>query len=131
MQKRVVWWRRLGAWLRRLIALLLNPRFLLCFGIAWLITNGWAYALLGIGVWNGIGWMSAVAGGYLAFIWLPIAPEKLLTTAIAILLLRHFFPNDEKTLGVLREWHRAARAKLRKRKQQQNDSLQKNEEKDS
>ena len=121
----------MGAWLRRLIALLLNPRFLLCFGIAWLITNGWAYALLGIGVWNGIGWMSAVAGGYLAFIWLPIAPEKLLTTAIAILLLRHFFPNDEKTLGVLREWHRAARAKLRKRKQQQNDSLQKNEEKDS
>ena len=121
----------MGAWLRRLIALLLNPRFLLCFGIAWLITNGWAYALLGIGVWNEIGWMSAVAGGYLAFIWLPIAPEKLLTTAIAILLLRRFFPNDEKTLGVLREWHRAARAKLRKRKQQQNDSSQKNEEKDS
>lgn len=122
---------RLRAWLRRLIALLLNPRFLLCFGIAWLITNGWAYILLGLGIWYEIEWMVAVASAYLAFLWLPATPEKLLTTSIAILLLRHFFPNDEKTLGVLREWHRAARAKLRKRKQQQNDSSQKNEEKDS
>ena len=31
---------------------------------------------------------SAVAGAYLAFLWLPISPEKVITFAIAIILLR-------------------------------------------
>ena len=30
---------------------LFNPRFLFCFGIAWLITNGWSYILFGIGTY--------------------------------------------------------------------------------
>ncbi len=85
------------------VGLLLNPRFLLCFGIGWMITNGWAYVLLGFGVLFDISWAIAVAGTYLTLLWIPMTPEKLLTLAIAILLLRWFFPNDEKTLGVLRE----------------------------
>lgn len=78
-----------------------NPRFLLCFGIGWMITNGWSYILFGIGTYFEIGWMVAVAGAYLAFLWLPISPEKIVTVAIAIALLRWWFPNDKKTLGVL------------------------------
>lgn len=85
---------------------LLNPRFLLCFGIAWLITNGWSYILLGIGTYWEIGWMIAVATAYLAFLWLPVSPEKIATVLIAMALLRFLFPHDQRTLGVLRDLHK-------------------------
>ena len=62
--------------IKKIIQFILNPHFLLCFGIAWLITNGWSYVLLAVGTIFGIGWMTAVAGAYLAFLWLPISPEK-------------------------------------------------------
>ena len=80
---------------------IVNPRLLFCFGIAWFITNGWSYLLLGVGTLYEIEWAIAVAGAYLAFLWLPVSPEKIVTFAIAILLLRWLFPKDEKTLGVL------------------------------
>jgi len=95
------------------IQLLLNPRFLLCFGIGWMITNGWAYVLLGFGALLDIGWASAIAGAYLTLLWIPMTPEKLLTVAIAILLLRWLFPNDQKTLGVLREMFSDAKVSFR------------------
>lgn len=63
--------------LKKIIQFITNPRLLLCIAIAWLITNGWSYIMLGIGTYLGIGWMTAVAGAYLAFLWLPISPEKL------------------------------------------------------
>ena len=88
-------------WLRKLASFFLNPRFLLCFGVAWMLTNGWSYILFALGTYFGIGWMIAVGGGYMAFLWLPISPEKLLTVAIAIWLLKFLFPNDQKTLAVL------------------------------
>lgn len=81
---------------KKTIGFLLNPHFLLCLGIAWLITNGWSYILLGIGTYYGIGWMIAVASAYLAFLWLPISPEKIAIFAIALALLRWLFPNDKK-----------------------------------
>ncbi|MCM1184496.1 MAG: putative ABC transporter permease [Roseburia sp.] len=88
---------------KKIIEFLLNPHFLLCFGIAWLITNGWSYIMLGIGTCYEIGWMMAAASAYLAFLWLPVSPEKIATFAIALTLLRWLFPNDQKTLAVLRE----------------------------
>ena len=89
--------------IKKVLGFLLNPKFLLCFGIGWLITNGWSYILMGIGTYYQIGWMVAVAGAYLAFLWLPISPEKIVTFAIAIALLRWLFPNDTKTLAVLKQ----------------------------
>ncbi len=89
--------------LKKILLFIANPRLLLCFGIAWMITNGWSYVLLAVGTWLKIGWMVAVASAYLAFLWLPISPEKIVTVAIAIALLRFLFPNDEKTLGTLRK----------------------------
>ena len=100
---------------------LFNPHFLLCFGIAWIITNGWSYILLGIGTYYEIGWMIAVASAYLAFLWLPISPEKLVTIAIAIALLRWLFPRDEKTLGILRELYAKAKDKSKKKKPKNDD----------
>ncbi len=103
---------------KKVIQFILNPRLLLCFGIAWIITNGWSYILLAVGTYFGIGWMIAVASAYLTFLWLPISPEKLVTIAIAMVLLRFFFPNDTKTLGILKELHAKLKLQAKKKKEE-------------
>ena len=95
---------------------LLNPRLLLCFAVGWMITNGWSYVLFALGTYFQSPWMLAVSGGYLTFLWLPISPEKIVTVAIAIALLRRWFPKDEKTLGVLQEMQRKIKSAVKKRK---------------
>lgn len=102
--------------LKKILQFVANPRLLLCILIAWLITNGWSYILFAIGTHFGIHWMTAIAGAYLTFLWLPVSPEKLVTFAIAIGLLRWLFPNDEKTLAVLKEFHGKAKAAVQARK---------------
>ena len=102
--------------LKKIVQFLLNPRLLLCVGIAWLITNGWSYLMFGFGTYFQIGWMIAVSGAYLAFLWLPISPEKIATFAIAIALLRLLFPNDTKTLGVLRDLYHKAKSAVSNKK---------------
>ena len=102
--------------IKKIAEFILNPRFLLCFGIAWMITNGWSYALLGVGTFYNVGWMIAVAGGYLTFLWLPISPEKIVTVAIAIALLKLIFPRDEKTLAVLVNMKKSVMEKLGRKK---------------
>ena len=94
--------------LKKILQFLLNPRFLLCFGIGWIITNGWAYFLFGLGSFTDVGWMKAVAGAYLAMLWFPFTPEKIITVGIAIALLKWLFPHDTYTLGVLRDMRMAA-----------------------
>ena len=101
--------------LKRIWSFLANPRLLLCFGIAWIITNGWAYIMLALGIWFHITWMQGVAGAYLAFLWLPFTAEKIVTVAITIVLLRVFFPKDEKTLGLLRDILAKLKQKLKKK----------------
>lgn len=97
------------------VRFLLNPRFLLCVSIAWLITNGWSYIMLGIGTYCQIGWMIAVSSAYLAFLWLPVSPEKIVTVLIAMTLLRRLFPNDRQTLGVLRDIYTKLKETQRKK----------------
>lgn len=104
--------------LRKILSFLLNPRLLLCWGIAWLITNGWSYILLILGTYWDIPWMKALAGGYVTFLWLPISPEKLITAAIAMVLLRLLFPNDQKTLAVIKDIYEKAKRKLFHKKQE-------------
>lgn len=87
--------------LKKVMKFIFNPRLLLCVAIAWMITNGWSYVMLGIGTFFGIHWMTAVAGAYLTALWFPFTPEKIVTFAIAIFLLRVLFPKDEKTLKYL------------------------------
>ncbi len=109
--------KKLKRWLKKAAQFLLNPRLLICFGIGWMITNGWSYILFGLGTWLGIEWMIAVAGAYLAFLWIPLSPEKLVTVAIAIFLLRWLFPNDQKTLAVLIDMKNKVKAAILKRKE--------------
>lgn len=113
--------------LKKAVLFITNPRLLLCFGIGWIITNGWSYAMMGVGVYFNIEWMMVVSGAYLAFLWLPISPEKLVTVAIAILLLRWLFPNDQKTLAVLVELKNRLKEAVRKKSAERK---RKKEEKD-
>lgn len=108
---------KLKAWLKKAVQFILNPRLLFCFGIGWMITNGWSYVLMGLGTWLNISWMIGVSGAYLAFLWFPFSPEKLLTVAIAIFLLRWLFPDDQKTLAVLIEMKEKVKAAVKKRKE--------------
>ena len=103
--------------LKKALQFIANPRLIICFMIGWLITNGWSYILFGIGTYLEIPWMIAVSGAYLAFLWLPISPEKLFTFAIAIALLRWLFPNDQKTLAVLKGWYAKAKSAIRTRRE--------------
>lgn len=103
--------------MKKVAGFIFNPRLLLCFGIAWMITNGWSYILMGIGTYYEIGWMVAVAGAYLAFLWLPVSPEKIVTFAIAIALLRWIFPGDTKTLAVLRQFLQKAKDMIKGKKE--------------
>ena len=113
--------------LKKILLFISNPRLLLCVAIAWMVTNGWSYAMLGMGTYFGIGWMIAVSGSYLAFLWFPFSPEKLVTLAIALALLRWLFPKDEKTLAVLRNMHQKAKDAILRRKVKRQEKKQEKE----
>ena len=101
----------------KIIEFILNPHFLICFGLAWVITNGWSYAMFSIGTYFKVEWMIAVSSAYLAFLWIPITPEKLITLMIAMMLLKWIFPKDEKTLGILKDLHSKVYKKMKMKKQ--------------
>ena len=63
-------------------------RFIFYFCIAWMITNGWSYLLLALGLWLNIGWLSALAGTYIGLLWLPCTPEKIITVGITLWLCK-------------------------------------------
>ena len=107
---------KLKIFLQKVIRFIANPRLLLCLAVAWMITNGWSYVLFALGTWRSIPWMVSVGGAYLAFLWLPVSPEKLATVAIAMALLRWLFPQDQQTLGVLREMGEKLKEKVKHKK---------------
>ncbi len=110
--------------IKKVLLFILNPRLLICIGLAWIITNGWSYIMMGLGSYYGIGWMVAVSGAYLAFLWLPFTPEKLVTFAIAIALLRLLFPKDEKTLAILKNgFQKAKEAIMSKKAKKKNNTV--------
>lgn len=100
---------------KKFLKFILNYRLIICWFIAWFITNGWSYVMLGFGTYYEVGWMISVSSAYLAFLWLPISPEKLVTIVIAITLLKLIFPHDQETLGVLIDMHKKLRDKLKKK----------------
>ena len=115
---------------KKLVEFLLNPRFLLCFGLAWMSTNGWCYIFIGVGSYYDIEWMFYVGTTYLAFLWLPITPEKIITIPMAIGFLKLIFPRDKYTLGVLIDMYQKAKdaLKAQKRKRKRTSSKEENNE---
>lgn len=76
----------------------LSIKFLICFFLAWMITNGWSYIFLALGYLKDIDWMLKVALGYQAFLWLPVTPEKLITIPIAMWFNFRLFKDDKTAL---------------------------------
>lgn len=113
-------------WLKTIVQFILNPRLLLCFGLAWIITNGWAYITVAIAARLKLEWLAAIAGGYLAALWIPFTPEKIITVIIAIFLLKLLFPNDKKTLEKLRNMKEKAKEEIKnlKTRHKENKDLQ-------
>lgn len=85
---------------------ILNPHLVICFAIAWIITNGWAYAAVVLGAKFGIKWLTVAAGAYIAILYSPLCAEGILTFIIAIGLMKLLFPKDEKTLRLIRVYFR-------------------------
>ena len=110
--------------LKKIVLFFCNPRLIVCFLLAWLITNGWSYIMFAFGTLFEISWMAAIAGTYIAFLWLPISPEKIVTVAIAIALLRIIFPRDEKTLAVLSHMFDKAKTAIKGKKKKKDNSEQ-------
>ena len=108
--------------IKKILWFFANPRLLLCLGLAWLITNGWAYIMLGLGTLLEIMWMQTGAGAYLAILWIPATPEKILTVIIAMFLLKKLFPKDEKTLGILRNFSEKVKNKHQEKKAKKNET---------
>ncbi len=113
---------------KKTVMFILNPRLLLCFGIAWIITNGWAYIALGIGLLFKIEWLVLLSGSYTALMWVPGTPEKIVTVAITIFLLRILFPKDEKTLGILRDMYAKLVSAVKAKKKKKKDNTEKDDE---
>ncbi len=78
---------------KKILNFICNPHFALCLFIAWMITNGWGYLfiILGYGFKNKI--LLTIGSSYIAFLWVPCTPEKVLTITIALILQKKFFPN--------------------------------------
>ncbi len=106
---------RFRTFFKNLILFFLNPRLLLCFGLGWMITNGWSYLFVLFGSLFSIPWMQIAGAAWLAFLWFPFTPEKIITVALAIFFLRIFFPHDTHTLAVLRAQYHKLRRLLRKK----------------
>ncbi len=95
----------------------INPRFLMCFLLGWLITNGWSYIFATVGAYFGINWMTIVGTAYMSMLWAPLTPEKIITLILAIFFLKLLFPNDQKTLKVLQDELQKAKDSLKKQKE--------------
>ena len=84
-------------------------RTFVSFMIAWMFTNGWAYIFLIIGPKMGWTWMTIMGGTWMAFLWAPFTPEKVVTIPLTIYLKGKLFPKNKelKTIqnkGVLKKY---------------------------
>lgn len=70
-------------------------RTAISFLIAWMITNGWCYLFILFGSIFDIKWLLGIGTGYLAFLWLPCTPEKLITIPLALFIKKKLFKNKK------------------------------------
>ena len=83
------------------------------FGIAWIITNGIWYAFAFVPL-NLPAWLVWFSRSYIAFLYLPWTPEKLITIPMAIFFQTQIFKNDIKTKKQLVEMYAQAKSDWQK-----------------
>lgn len=93
----------------------LTWHFVLCFGIAWMITNGWCYIFIVLGGLLHLPTLSKIGWSYLGFLWLPITPEKVVTIPIACWFTRLIFPKDFKTQELIKSLNKKEKKKFEER----------------
>lgn len=71
----------------------LTWRILICYLPFWMLFTGWTYVALAIGN----AWWKTAAGVWLAWMWMPWCPEKLITIPLTIWLHKILFPNKSTT----------------------------------
>lgn len=94
-------WKKFKIWCKTWLKRILNWRFLVCFLIAWMITNGWSYISLAISSIFDISWLKVIATAYISLLWLPFTPEKILTFIIALFIMKKIFPQDQQSIQEL------------------------------
>lgn len=100
----------------KIIKPFLTWRILLCYLPFWFVFTGWTYIALAIGNV----WWKTVAGVWLAWMWMPWCPEKLITIPLTIWLHKKLFPNRDTTdLDSILEKEKAS-VSVRKLKRQVN-----------
>lgn len=77
----------------KIIKPFLSWRILVCYLPFWFIFTGWTYVALAIGNT----WWKTISGVWLGIMWMPFAPEKLITIPLAIWLHKKLFPNRATT----------------------------------
>lgn len=103
---------------------LLNPHLVICYCIAWMITNGWAYVGIGVGSYYNIHWLTSISVAYLAILWSPFCFELIITLIITMALMKFFFPNDKETLRTIRVYSRYYKMKVKAIKRQRREKRQ-------
>lgn len=104
---------------------LLNPHLVICYGIAWMITNGWAYVGIGVGSYYEMEWLKKISVAYLAILWSPFCFELIATLIITIALMKRLFPNDKETLRRIQVFYRYYRLKVRAAKRERREKREK------
>lgn len=77
--------------LYKIYKFIVDWRMAVSFAIAWMITNGWAYVFIILGKILDIKWMFAVGVSYIAILWLPFTPEKLITIPLSVFIKKILF----------------------------------------
>ena len=89
----------------------LNWRFLVSYLLPFCIINGWAWVGAALMTVWGPNWFTTAATAWLAFLWLPTTPEKLITIPMAIIIHTKLFgKRDPKTREQLEEMLATAKA---------------------
>lgn len=69
----------------------LTVKMIISFAIAWFITNGHAYMLFGWGMIDDIEWMKWYGGAYVAILYMPFTPEKIITIPLGVWFYKILF----------------------------------------
>lgn len=115
--------KRFFRWIWKYLKPFTNWKFLIAFGLAWMITNGWCYIFIVLGPilkWN---WMTIAGTAYAAFLYFPFTVEKIVTIPLAMFFQRILFPHDEKLrqsflemkAQALEDWNKV-KSKFKRRK---------------
>lgn len=85
--------------LKQIIKFFADWRMAICFILAWMITNGWAYLFIAFGSLFEIKWMLGIGTGYIAILWLPCTPEKLITIPLSVAIKKLLFKKEKDKDG--------------------------------